>query len=62
MRSQSQQGVSTITVRLKLNYDANKALSDVSTRVDAIRRDLPPEAEIPVIKSSRRTRSLPPLI
>ena len=50
MRSQSQQGVSTITVRLKLNYDANKALSDVSTRVDAIRRDLPPEAEIPVIK------------
>src|SRR6267378_713101 len=50
MQSQSQQGVSTITVRLKLNYDAHKALSDVSSRVDAIRRDLPPEAEIPVIK------------
>ncbi len=49
MQSQSQQGVSTITVRLKLNYDAHKALSDVSSRVDAIRRDLPPEAEIPVI-------------
>ena len=49
VQSQSQQGVSTITVRLKLNYDAHKALSDISSRVDAIRRDLPPEAEIPVI-------------
>ncbi|MFL6584920.1 MAG: efflux RND transporter permease subunit [Chthoniobacterales bacterium] len=47
--SQSQQSVSTITARLKLNYDANKALSDISSKVDAIRRDLPPEAEIPVI-------------
>src|SRR3954454_2866866 len=49
IQSQSQQGVSTITVRLKLNYYANKALSDISSKVDAIRRDLPPEAEIPVI-------------
>ena len=36
-------------MRLKLNYDANKALSDVTSKVDAIRKDLPPEAEIPVI-------------
>src|SRR4030081_2293661 len=49
VQSQSQQGSSTITARLKLNYDANKALSDISSKVDAIRRDLPPEAEIPVI-------------
>jgi multidrug efflux pump len=49
IQSQSQQSASTITVRLKLNYDANKALSDISSKVDAIRRDLPPEAEIPVI-------------
>src|SRR5499425_608665 len=49
IQSQSKQGQSQITVRLKLNYDANKALSDISSRVDAIRRDLPPEAEIPVI-------------
>jgi multidrug efflux pump len=49
LQSQSSQGVSTITARLKLNYDANKALSDISSKVDAIRRDLPPEAEIPVI-------------
>src|SRR5438477_925112 len=49
IQSQSQQSQSTITVRLKLNYDANKALSDISSKVDAIRRDLPPESEIPVI-------------
>src|SRR4029079_673765 len=49
MQSQSTQGVSTVTVRLKLNYDANKALSDVSSRVDAIRNNLPPESQIPVI-------------
>src|SRR5215475_8698737 len=48
--SQSKQGQSQITVRLKLNYDANKALSDISSKVDAIRRDLPPESEIPVIE------------
>ena len=49
IQSQSKQSVSTITVRLKLNYDPNKALSDISSRVDAIRHDLPPESEIPVI-------------
>src|SRR6201998_926927 len=49
IQSQSTQGLSTITVRLKLNYDANKALSDISSRVDAIRNNLPPESQIPVI-------------
>ncbi len=49
IQSQSKQGESLITARLKLNYDANKALSDISSKVDAIRRDLPPESEIPVI-------------
>lgn len=47
--SQSKQSMSTISARLKLNYDPNKALSDISSKVDAIRRDLPPESEIPVI-------------
>src|SRR2546427_10568001 len=50
IQSQSKQGQSLITARLKLNYDANKALSDISSKVDAIRRDLPPESEIPVIE------------
>src|SRR5438094_267452 len=50
IQSQSKQGQSVITVRLKLNYDAKKALSDISSKVDAIRRDLPPESEIPVLE------------
>src|SRR5216117_4040374 len=49
IQSQSKQSQSLIRARLKLNYDANKALSDISSKVDAIRRDLPPESEIPVI-------------
>jgi len=49
IQSKSQQGVSTITARLKLNYDANKALSDISSKVDSVRNFLPPESQIPVI-------------
>ena len=49
IQSQSSLGVSTITARLKLNYDPIKALSEISSKVDQVRRDLPPEAEVPVI-------------
>ncbi|HSV64182.1 MAG TPA: efflux RND transporter permease subunit, partial [Chthoniobacterales bacterium] len=49
IQSSSSQSVSTITARLKLNYDGNKALADISTRVDAIRNNLPPESQIPII-------------
>ncbi|MGH7285235.1 MAG: efflux RND transporter permease subunit, partial [Polyangiaceae bacterium] len=49
MESQSVQGLSTITVRLKLNFDAASALSDISARVNQVRADLPPEAEVPAI-------------
>ncbi len=49
MESQSTLGVSTIRVRLKLNYDATKALAEISSKVDQVRNDLPPEAEVPVI-------------
>jgi multidrug efflux pump len=49
LQSNSAQGVSTITARLKLNYDANKALSEISSKVNKARGDLPPEAEVPVI-------------
>jgi multidrug efflux pump len=49
LQSQSSQGISTITARLKLNYDSNKALSEISSKVNQVRGDLPPEAEIPVI-------------
>src|SRR5450759_2939212 len=49
LQSQSSQGVSTITARLNLNYDANKALSEISSKVNQVRNDLPPEAEVPII-------------
>ncbi len=49
MESQSMLGISTIRVRLKLNYDATKALAEISSKVDQVRADLPPEAEVPVI-------------
>jgi multidrug efflux pump len=49
MESQSVQGLSTINVRLKLNFNASSALADISARVDQVRADLPPEAQVPAI-------------
>src|SRR5688572_2764857 len=49
IESQSTQGMSTINVRLKLNFNAPDALADVSTRVAQVRADLPPEAQVPAI-------------
>src|SRR5262249_38324430 len=49
IESQSQLGLSTINVRLRLNFPAPNALSDISARVNQVRADLPPEAEIPTI-------------
>jgi len=49
IQSSSAQGVSTITARLDLNVDAIKVLSEISSKVDQVRGDLPPEAEVPVI-------------
>jgi multidrug efflux pump len=49
IESQSQLGLSTINVRLRLNFPAANALSDIGARVNQVRADLPPEAEIPTI-------------
>ncbi len=49
LESNSKLGVSTITARLKLNYDPTKALAEISSKVDQVRNDLPPEAEVPII-------------
>ncbi len=49
MESNSAQGLSTITVHLKLNYDTNAALTQIQAKVAQVRNDLPPEAEAPVI-------------
>jgi multidrug efflux pump len=49
MESASKLGLSTITVHLRLNYDSKKALAEISSKVDQVRNDLPPEAEIPTL-------------
>ncbi len=49
MESTSAQGLSTITVHLKLNYDTNAALTQIQAKVAQVRNDLPPEAEAPTI-------------
>src|SRR5918992_2096357 len=49
MESTSSQGVSTITVHLRLNYDTNAALTQIQAKVAQVRNTLPPEAEAPII-------------
>src|SRR5437764_5823902 len=49
MESSSAQGVSTITVHLKLNYDTNAALTQIQAKVAQVRNRLPPQAEAPII-------------
>lgn len=49
LSSTSVQGLSTITARLKLNYDPIKALSEIGSKVDQVRNNLPAEAQIPVL-------------
>jgi multidrug efflux pump len=50
IESSSAQGLSTITVHLKLNYDTNAALTQIQAKVGRVRNDLPPEAQAPVIE------------
>ena len=49
IESESRQNVSVIRARLRLDYDATRALSEISSKVDQVRGDLPPEAEVPII-------------
>jgi multidrug efflux pump len=49
IESQSQLGLSTIHVRLRLNFPAASALADISARINQVRADLPAEAEIPAL-------------
>ncbi len=43
LESQSTQGLSTIRAHLKLDHDATKALSEIGSKVDQVRGDLPPK-------------------
>src|SRR5699024_4392396 len=42
-------GMSTITATLRLNYDANRALTEINTKVNAVVNQLPGEAQQPVL-------------
>ncbi len=56
IESSSTSGVSTVTVRLKLNHNSTQALAEVSARLQQVRRELPAEAEPPVIELQRADR------
>jgi multidrug efflux pump len=52
MTSESVLGTSTINVHLKLNYDTNAAMTQVQTKVNQVRNQLPPASQLPVIQIS----------
>lgn len=49
IESSSSAGVSQIKVYLRLNYDTNAALAQISSKIDQVSNQLPPEAETPTI-------------
>ncbi len=49
IESESRAGFSTINVYLRLNFDTNAALAQISAKIDQVRGELPPEAESPTI-------------
>jgi multidrug efflux pump len=49
LTSKSTQSVSTITANLRLNYDPNKALTEITTKVNAVLNKLPKDTQQPVI-------------
>jgi multidrug efflux pump len=56
IESSSTAGVSTITIRLKLNHDSTQALAEVNARLQQVRRQLPAESEPSVIELQRADR------
>jgi multidrug efflux pump len=49
LTSSSAQSVSTIQANLRLNYDPNKALTEINTKVNAVLNQLPRESQQPVL-------------
>src|SRR5579872_671065 len=49
LSSSSSTGVSVIQATLRLNYDSNKALTEINTKVASVRNQLPPQAQQPVL-------------
>ena len=49
LSSSSSTGVSTITATLRLNYDGNRALTEINTQVNSVKNQLPTQAQQPVL-------------
>ncbi len=49
LTSTSQSGTSTITATLRLNYDTDKALSEINTKVNSVLNQLPAGTQQPVL-------------
>ena len=56
VESSSRAGVSTVTVRLKLNHSSTAALAEVTARLQQVRSELPGDAEPPAIEVQRADR------
>ena len=56
IESTSRAGLSTVTVRLRLNHSSTAALAEVTARLQQVRSELPAEAEPPVIEVQRADR------
>lgn len=52
LTSTSEQSVSTITARLRLNYDEDKAFTDILSKVNSVRARLPRDSQDPVVTKS----------
>jgi len=49
LASSSTSSLSTVQANLRLNYDTNKALTEINTKVNAVLNQLPKDAQLPVI-------------
>ena len=56
IESSSRAGVSTVTVRLKLDHNSTAALAEVTARLQQVRSELPAEAEPPMAEIQRTDR------
>ncbi len=59
MTSSSVQGTSTISIFMKLNFDPNQALTEVMSKVNQVKYEIPKEANDPIIlKSTGQTTAV----
>jgi multidrug efflux pump len=56
VESSSRAGLSTVTVRLKLDHNSTDALAEVTARLQQVRSELPAEAEPPTVEVQRADR------